>query len=92
MSDRTVYGREASGLLTVLRLGRHSVAEYATEFHILAATCEWNELSLVARFLEGLNMDLKDEIYACEPPAHLDQLVELAIQLDMQFELSLLFC
>lgn len=49
---------------------------------MLVATCEWNEPALVARFLEGLNIDLKDEIYAREPG-----LVELAIRIDKRFEL-----
>lgn len=54
---------------------------------MLTATCEWNEPALVARILEGLNIDPKDEIYARKPPAHLDYLVELAIRLDNCFEL-----
>lgn len=51
------------------------------------ATCEWNEPALAAHFLEELNVDLKDEIHAREFPACLDQLVELAIHLEKQFEL-----
>ncbi len=60
--DRSVIGREASRLLAVLHQGRRSVADFAIEFRTLATTCEWNEPALVARFLEGLNMDLKEEI------------------------------
>ncbi len=67
--DRSVYGHEASRLLAVLHQGERSVADFAIEFRTLATTCEWNEPALVARFLEGLNIDLKHEIYACEPPA-----------------------
>ncbi len=76
--DRSVIGREASRLLAVLHQGRRSVADFAIEFRTLATTCEWNEPALVARFLEGLNMDLKEEIYARGPPTQLDQLIELA--------------
>ncbi len=84
--DRSVFGREASRLLTTLHQGRRSVADFAIEFRTLATTCEWNEPALVARFLEGLNMDLKEEIYARGPPAQLDQLIELGIRLDRCFE------
>ncbi len=62
------------------------VADFAIEFRTLATTCEWNEPALVARFLEGLNIDLREEIYAREPPAQFDQLVELAIRLERCLE------
>ncbi len=84
--DRSVYGREASRLLAVLHQRETSVADFAIEFRTLATTCEWNEPALVARFLEGLNIDLREEIYAREPPAQFDQLVELAIRLERCFE------
>ncbi len=84
--DRSVYGREASRLLAVLHQGERSVADFAIEFRTLATTCEWNEPALVARFLEGLNIDLREEIYAREPPAQFDQSVELAIRLERCFE------
>ncbi len=84
--DRSVHGREASRLLAVLHQGERSVADFAIEFRTLATTCEWNEPALVARFLEGLNIDLREEIYAREPPAQFDQLVELAIRLERCFE------
>lgn len=63
------------------------MADYTIELRTLAATCERNEPALLARSLEGLNSDLKDEIYACDFPAILDQLVELTIHLDKRFEL-----
>ncbi len=84
--DRSVYGREASRLLAVLHQGERSVADFAIEFRTVATTCEWNEPALVARFLEGLNIDRREEIYAREPPAQFDQLVELAIRLERCFE------
>ncbi|MGL5357385.1 MAG: hypothetical protein ACRDAQ_12750, partial [Cetobacterium sp.] len=57
--DQSVFGREASRLLTTIRQGRRSVADFAIEFRTLSTTCEWNEPALVARFLEGLNVELK---------------------------------
>lgn len=85
--DRSVFGREASRQLAALRQGRRSAADYAIDFKTLSATCEWNEAALTARFLEGLNDELKDEIFAREFPSHLDELVELAIRLDKRFDL-----
>ncbi|RXN09553.1 Pol poly [Labeo rohita] len=38
--DRSVYGQEASRLLSSLRQGKRSAADYAIEFRTLAATCE----------------------------------------------------
>lgn len=59
-------------MLAVLRQGRCSVADYVIKFRTLAATCEWDEPALLACFLEGLNSDLKDDIYARDFPASLD--------------------
>ena len=84
--DRSVFGCEASRLLAVLRQGRRSVADFTIEFRTLATTSEWNEPALTARFLEGLNLDLKEEIYARGLPAQLDQLIDLAIRLERCFE------
>lgn len=78
--DRSVFGREASRQLAALRQGRRSAADYAIEFKTLSATCERNEAALTARFLEGLNDELKDDIFAREFPSSLDELVELAIR------------
>ncbi len=85
--DRSVYGHEASRQLVTLRQGRRSAADYAIEFRTLAATCEWNEQALTARFLEGLSGEIKEEILSRDLPICLDQLVELAIRLDKLFEL-----
>lgn len=84
--DQSVFGREASRLLTTIRQGRRTVADFAIEFRTLSTTADWNEPAMVARFLEGLNVDLKEEIYARGSPAQLDQLIELAIRLDRCFE------
>ncbi len=85
--DRSVYGHEASRQLVTLRQGRRSAADHAIEFRTLAATCEWNEQALTARFLEALSGEIKEEILSRDLPTRLDQLVELAIRLNKLFEL-----
>ena len=85
--DRSVHGQEASRQLAVLQQGRRSVADFAIEFRTLATSSGWNEPALIAHFLEGLNPNFKDEIYAREIPEQFDQLVELAIRLDKRFEM-----
>lgn len=85
--DRSVFGKEASRQLASLRQGKRSVADYSIEFKTLAATSEWNSAALVARFLDGLVADVKDEIYARDPPDLLDDIIDLAIRLDSRMEL-----
>lgn len=85
--DRAVHGAEASRLLSSLRQGKRSVADFSVEFRTLSTSCEWNEPALVARFLEGLNADLKDEILARDSPSRLDPLIDLAIRTEKRFEL-----
>lgn len=67
--DRSAHRAEASRLLSALRQGGRSAADYSIEFRTLATSCDWNEPALVARFLEGLNADIKDEVLACETAA-----------------------
>ncbi|RXN14926.1 Pol poly [Labeo rohita] len=94
--DRSVFGQEASRLLSSLRQGKRSAADYAIEFRTLATTCEWNEPALAARFLEGLTEEVREEILSRDVPSSLDQMVELAIHLDKRFEgrrhALILFC
>lgn len=85
--NRSVFAKEASRQLAALRQGKRSVADYAIEFKTLAATSEWNPAALVARFLDGLVADVKDEIYARDPPELLDDIINLAIRLDSRMEL-----
>lgn len=85
--DRSVFGKEASRLLAALRQGKRSVADYAIEFRTLAATSQWNPEALAARFLDGLVDYIKDEIYAHDPPEHLDNLIDIAVRLDSRMEL-----
>ncbi|KAG1930238.1 retrotransposable element [Pimephales promelas] len=85
--DRSAYGAEASRLMSTLRQGRGSAADFSIEFRTLSASCDWNEPALVARFLEGLNADIKDEILARETPTRLDPLIDLAIRVERRFEM-----
>lgn len=85
--DRSALGKEASRLLAALRQGRRSVADFAIEFRTLAASSEWNDTALAARFTEGLEDEIRDEMYAHDLPEHLDELVDLAVRLDNRRDL-----
>lgn len=85
--DRSVYGEEAARLLSTLRQGGRSVADFSIEFRTLATTCGWNEPALLSRFLEGLSAQVKDEVLARDVPNRLDALIELAIRIEKRFEL-----
>ncbi|KAG1934069.1 retrotransposable element [Pimephales promelas] len=85
--DRSAHGEEASRLLSSLRQGRRSVSDFSIEFQTLATTCGWNQPALVARFLEGLNSELREEILIREVPARLDELIQLAIRVEKRFDL-----
>lgn len=85
--DRSAHGEEASRLLSSLRQGRRTVTDFSIEFRTLSTSCGWNEPAMVARFLEALNPDLKDEIFMREVPTRLDALVDLAIRIEKRFDL-----
>ncbi|XP_073684926.1 serine protease 27-like [Garra rufa] len=85
--DRSAHGEEASRVLSSLRQGGRSVVDYSIAFRTLAATSGWNETALAARFLEGLNAHVKDEVIARELPKNLDPLIDLAIRVDKRFDL-----
>lgn len=85
--DRSVHGPEASRLLSTLRQGRRSVADFSVEFRTLSTSCGWNEPAQVARFIEGLNAEIKDEVLVREAPSRLDPLVDLALRVEKRFEL-----
>lgn len=85
--DRSAHGEEASRILSSLRQGRRTVVDFSIEFRTLSTTCGWNEPALVARFLEGLNVNIKDEVIARELPTRLDPLIELAIRIEKRFDL-----
>ncbi|KAG1952091.1 retrotransposable element [Pimephales promelas] len=85
--DRSVHGPEASRLLSSLRQGRRSVADFSVEFRTLSTSCGWNEPALVARFIEGLDAEIRDKVLARESPSHLVSLIDLALRVEKRFEL-----
>ena len=85
--DRSAHGDEASRLLSTLRQGKRSVTDFSIEFRTLATTSGWNGPALIARFLEGLNSEIKDEVFVREVPNNFDSLVELALRIERRFEM-----
>ena len=80
--DHDVHGQDADSALSTLQQGSVSVAEYATEFRILAARCQWNEAALFSAFRRGLAEPVKDALAGREKPTTLNQLISLSISLD----------
>ena len=80
--DHDVHGQDADSALSTLHQGSGSVAEYATEFRILAARCQWNEPALFSAFRRGLAEPVKDALSGREKPSTLNQLISLSISLD----------
>ena len=80
--DHDVHGQDADSALSTLQQGSSSVAEYATEFRILAARCQWNEAALFSAFRRGLAEPVKDALAGREKPSTLNQLISLSISLD----------
>ncbi|TRY92710.1 hypothetical protein DNTS_032938 [Danionella cerebrum] len=84
--DRTLSGFEASRSLASLKQGSRSVTDYAIEFRTLAASRGWNEPALVARFLEGLRAEIKEELLTQDLPHSFDGLAELALRVDRRLQ------
>ena len=80
--DRSARGDEAAAQLSRLSQRRNSVTDYAIQFQTLAAACGWNESALRARFLEGLDFAIADELAAIELPRELDNLIDLALRVE----------
>lgn len=80
--DHPDHAGNAAKRLLALRQGSQSAAEYAVDFHILAADVAWGEDALGSVFSEGLNEGLKDALAYHDVPTRFDALVELAIRLD----------
>lgn len=47
--------------------GKRPVADYAIEFHTLAAVSDWHSATLMVAFLQGISEELKDELTPCDP-------------------------
>lgn len=57
------------------------ITDFAICFRTLAASCEWNEPALRARFMEGLNATIADEL-ALDLPQKLEDLINLSFQVE----------
>lgn len=66
-----------------MRQRRRLASHYAIEFRTFAISCGWNGQAQYDFFLNGLSDAIHDEIMVCDPPATFDQLVDLAIQIDI---------
>ncbi len=80
--DRSAQGDEAAAQLSRLSQRKRSVTDYAIQFQTLAAACGWNEGALRARFLEGLDEAIADELAAVDLPRELDNLINLALRVE----------
>ena len=80
--EAPVSGREATWKLLQLRQDSLSVADYAVDFHTLAAEGAWIPEALFDTFLHGLSEEVKDELAARELPMDLDSLIALTIRID----------
>jgi len=80
--DHDAHGQDAAAALSALQQGPDSVADYATEFCILAAWCGWNECALYSAFRRGLGEATKDALSGRESPGTLNQLISQAIAID----------
>jgi len=83
--DHNVHGQDAAVALSALQQGSSSVADYATEFRILAARCAWNKPAMYSMFRRGLGEAMKDALSGRERPTTLNQLISLSITLDERY-------
>ena len=63
-----------------IRQEKRSLADYAT----LAAESDWGSAALMVVFQQGLNKELKDELAPRDPPSTLEDLIEIALKLDIR--------
>ena len=80
--DHPVRGKEASSRLLSLRQGSDSVAQFASNFRILAAESGWDEMALQSVFVRGLTDRIRDELAVRDETSSLDELIALATRLD----------
>ena len=79
--DHPVAGQDAGSQLLHIKQGSRTVAAYATEFRILAASTGWADSTLRCIFRDGLTEALKDELVR-DKPTDLNKLISLAIDVD----------
>jgi len=63
-----------------------SVSEYATNFHRISASTNWNDAALSSQFYEGLKDHIKNNMASQERPERLDKLIDLALKLDNRLQ------
>ncbi|KAI4900377.1 hypothetical protein NFI96_000695, partial [Prochilodus magdalenae] len=81
--DHPHDGKSYGELLTRMRQGSRSVAEYSLEFRTIAAGTGWNEPALLTFYRLGLNQDVLTELaFRDDDDLSLDELITLAIRLD----------
>jgi len=83
--DHDANNQDAAAALSALQQGSDSVADYATEFCILATRCGLNESALYSAFRCGLGEAMKDALSGRESPGTLNQLISQSIALDERY-------
>ncbi|XP_069605071.1 uncharacterized protein [Ranitomeya imitator] len=66
--------------------GSLSVGQYAIRFRTLASELQWTNEPLVGVFRRGLSGRVKDELAGRDLPETLDDLISLAIRIDMRLQ------
>lgn len=74
--------KSARERLLALKQGRRHAAEYALEFHTLAAESGWNDSAVRVVYRNGLNEELLRELACRDEAAPLDTLIRMSIKLD----------
>lgn len=62
------------------------MADFAIDFRTLANQSEWNPAALVDAFLHGLADYIKDALVAYDLPLTLDEVIKLAVRLDLRVQ------
>ena len=80
--DHPPEGKAAGERLFHLKQEMRSAREFALDFRTLAAGAGWNERALIDHYRCGLREDVRRELACRDTTLHLDQLMDLSIQLD----------
>lgn len=79
-------GHEAARSLISLHQERHTVTDYALEFHTLVADSDCNNSALMDAFLRGLSHKIKDQLIPLNIPKNLDSVIALTHKLDIRIQ------
>ncbi|KAJ3614365.1 hypothetical protein NHX12_017939 [Muraenolepis orangiensis] len=80
--NRSLCGREAARELLRIRQGTRTTYDYAINFRMLAASCDWDQQALFDAFFSGLCELVKDELVSHYLPNNLDSLIDVAGRTD----------